>query len=137
MQFNKMIPELTVTDINISKEFYTKVLGFNIEYERPKDKFAFLSLGEAQLMLDEINDNWTVGELKYPFGNGINFQIEIEDIEGFVQNVKAQGVRLFQDIFISSYQCGDVCYEEKEVLIQDPDGYLLRFSETQKVKNDG
>ncbi len=95
MKFNKLIPELTVTDIIKSKEFYTKVLGFEIEYERPKDKFAFLSLGEAQLMLDEINGNWTVGELKYPFGNGINFQIDIEDIAGFVQNVKAQGVLLF------------------------------------------
>lgn len=136
MKFNKLIPELTVTDIDKSKEFYTKVLGFKIEYERPKDKFAFVSLGEAQLMLDQINGNWTVGELKYPFGNGINFQIDIEDIEGFVQNVKAQGVQLFQDIFTSSYQCGDECYEEKEVLIQDPDGYLLRFSETQRVKND-
>lgn len=136
MKFNKLIPELTVTDINQSKDFYTKVLGFKIEYERVEDKFAFLSLGEAQLMLDEVNDNWTVGELKYPFGNGINFQIDIEDIEGLVRNVKAQNVPLFQDIFTSSYQCGDACYEEKEVLIQDPDGYLLRFSETQKVKND-
>lgn len=136
MKFNKMIPELTVTDINKSKEFYTKVLGFKVEYERPEDKFAFLSLGEAQLMLDEINDNWNVGELKYPFGNGINFQIDIEDIEGFVSNVKTQNVPLFKDIFISSYQCGDICYEEKEVLIQDLDGYLLRISQTQKVKND-
>lgn len=57
-----------------------------------------------------------------------------EDIEGLVRNVKAQNVPLFRDIFTSSYQCGDECYEEKEVLIQDPDGYLLRFSETQKVK---
>lgn len=136
MKFNKLIPELTVTDINKSKDFYTKVLGFKIEYERVEDKFAFLSLGEAQLMLDEVNDNWTVGELNYPFGNGINFQIEIEDINGFVRKVKAQKVPLFQDVFTSSYQCGDVCYWEKEVLIQDPDGYLLRFSETQKVKND-
>ena len=136
MKFNNLIPELTVTDINKSKEFYTKVLGFKIEYERPEDKFTFLSLGEAQLMLDEINDNWNVGELKYPFGNGINFQIDIEDIDGFVRKVKAWNVPLFKDIFTSSYQCGGVCYEEKEVLIQDPDGYLLRFSETQKVKND-
>ena len=136
MKFNKLIPELTVTDINKSKAFYTKVLGFKIEYERPEDRFAFLSLGEAQLMLDEINDNWSVGELKYPFGNGINFQIDIEDIEEFVRNVKAQNVPLFKDIFTSSYQCDAVCSEEKEVLIQDPDGYLLRFSETQKGKND-
>lgn len=44
-------------------------------------------IGEAQLMLDEINGNWTVGELKYPFGNGVNFQIDIEDIKGFVHNI--------------------------------------------------
>ena len=136
MKFNKLIPELTVTDIHQSKEFYTKVWGFKIEYERQEDKFAFLSLGEAQLMLDEINDNWNVGELKYPFGNGINFQIEIEDIEGFVQKVKAQGVPLFQDIFTSSYQCEKICYIEKEVLLQDPDGYLLRFSQTQKEESE-
>lgn len=134
MKFNKLIPELTVSDIGKSKVFYTEVLGFKVEYERPEDKFAFLSLGEAQLMLDEINGNWNVGELKYPFGNGINFQIDIEDIEGFVKNVKAQGVPLLRDIFTSSYQCGDVEYEENEVLIQDPDGYLLRFSKKQKVK---
>ena len=39
MKFNKLIPELTVTDINKSREFHTKVLGFKIEYERPEDKF--------------------------------------------------------------------------------------------------
>lgn len=132
MKFNQLIPELTVTDINRSKEFYTGVLGFTIEYERSDDRFCFLSLGEAQLMLDEVNGNWTVGELKYPFGNGVNFQIDIKDIEGFVQNIREKGVALFRDIFLSSYQCGRECYEEKEVLIQDPDGYLLRFSETQK-----
>lgn len=61
MKFNKLIPELTITDINKSKDFYMTVLGFKIEYERVEDKFAFLSLGEAQLMLDEVNDNWNVG----------------------------------------------------------------------------
>lgn len=89
-------------------------------------------IGEAQLMLDEINGNWTVGELKYLFGNGVNFQIDIEDIKGFVHNIKEKGAVLFRDIFTSSYQCGKEHYEEKEVLIQDTDGYLLRFSETQE-----
>ena len=87
-------------------------------------------IGEAQLMLDEINGNWTVGELKYPFGNGVNFQIDIEDIKGFVHNIKEKGAVLFRDVFTSSYQCGKEHYEEKEVLIQDTDGYLLRFSST-------
>ena len=132
MKFNKLIPELTVSDINTTKKFYTEVLGFKIEYERIKDKFAFLSLGEAQLMIEQINDNWTVGELKYPFGNGINLQIEIDNLDSFVKKVKSKNIILFKDIFTSYYQCDNVCYMEKEVLIQDPDGYLLRFSETQK-----
>lgn len=55
MKFNKLIPELTVSDINKSKQFYTEILGFKKEYERIKDKFVFLSLGEAQIMLEEEN----------------------------------------------------------------------------------
>lgn len=31
MKFNKMIPELTVSDINKTKEFYLNILGFKLE----------------------------------------------------------------------------------------------------------
>lgn len=41
MKFNKLIPELSVTDIEKSKGFYIK-LGFRVLYERKKDKFVFL-----------------------------------------------------------------------------------------------
>ncbi|MGU9546345.1 glyoxalase superfamily protein, partial [Bacillus cereus] len=56
MNFNKTIPELSVFDINKSKNFYLNVLGAKIEYERQEDKFVFLSLEENQLMLEEIHD---------------------------------------------------------------------------------
>ena len=130
MRFNKLVPELSVSDIEASKRFYTEVLGFRIEYERPENKFAFLSLGEAQLMINQINGHWETGKLEYPLGRGINFQIEIEDLDTLVQHVKDMGISLFMGPFESHYKCDDVCYTEKEVLIQDPDGYLLRFSET-------
>lgn len=42
MNFNKMIPELSVFDIDQTIEFY-KSLGFELIYERPEDRFAFLS----------------------------------------------------------------------------------------------
>lgn len=32
MNFNKLIPELSVTDINRTREFYVDVLGFKICY---------------------------------------------------------------------------------------------------------
>ena len=130
MRFNKLVPELSVSDIEVSKRFYTEVLGFRIEYERPENKFAFLSLGEAQLMINQINGHWETGKLEYPLGRGINFQIEIEDLDTLVQHVKDMGIALFMGPFESHYKCDEICYTEKEVLIQDPDGYLLRFSET-------
>lgn len=130
MKYNQLIPELTVSDIERSKQFYTEILGFKIEYERPENKFVFLSLGEAQLMLEEENGNWSVGELKYPYGNGVNFQIEVTQLERAVTSIKEKGIHLFKDVFCSKYRCGNVVYEEKEFLILDPDGYMLRFSET-------
>lgn len=130
MKFNKLIPELSVSDIERSREFYRDILGFTIEYERPEDGFAFLSLGEAQLMIEQLNDHWSVGEMHYPFGNGVNFQIEIEGLDAFVERVKAAGVVPFKDVFESRYRADEVVYVEKEVLFLDPDGYMLRFSET-------
>ena len=78
MYFNKIIPELSVTNINNSLKFY-QTIGFRIEYERPENKFVFLSMGEIQFMIQEIseNDKWNVAPLAYPFGNGINFQLEV------------------------------------------------------------
>ncbi|MBO4927419.1 MAG: VOC family protein [Clostridiales bacterium] len=131
MVFNQLVPELSVSDIVASKRFYTDVLGFKVEYERIGDKFAFLSLGEAQLMINQINGHWETGKMEYPFGRGINFQIEIDDVDDLVKRVKDNGIVPFMDTFMSRYECDGVCYTEKEVLIQDPDGYLLRFSETQ------
>ncbi len=53
MKFNSLIPELTVTDIERTKEFYVNVLNFVVEYERPEDKFIFLSLEENQMMFEQ------------------------------------------------------------------------------------
>ena len=51
IEFNSLIPELSVSNIEISKEFY-KNLGFKIIYERPENKFCFIQLEDNQLMID-------------------------------------------------------------------------------------
>ncbi|SFK33821.1 hypothetical protein SAMN05518863_106167 [Candidatus Pantoea symbiotica] len=50
--WNRMVPELTVTDFPVSLHFYVSVLGFNIMIKRKEPDFAYLNLGEAQLMLE-------------------------------------------------------------------------------------
>ena len=127
MEFSKLIPELSVSDIKKSLEFYTNVLGFKVEYSRVEDKFYFLSINEAQMMIEEINNHWSVGELEQPFGRGINFQIEVENIEPILERLEKTGTQLFRDPKESWYKGDGVEFGQREFLVQDPDGYLLRF----------
>ena len=129
MRFNALIPELSVSDIEKSVFFYTRVLPFTVEYGRKADKFAFLSYGDAQLMIEQINDNWNVGALVRPFGRGVNFQIETNDIDAIQQSLIKHGFTPFKDVFESAYTSNDTVFRQKEMLVCDPDGYLLRFSQ--------
>lgn len=130
MHFNKNIPEMDVTNIDKSIIFY-KTCGFKIEYERKEDKFVFLSFGEIQFMLQELNgDNkWETGKLEYPFGRGINFQLEVDDVNNIYQSLKENGYPIKVDIEENWYRQNNKLLGNKEFLVQDPDGYLLRFSE--------
>ena len=128
MKFNSLIPELSVTDINISKDFYLS-LGFKIKYERPENKFCFLELENNQIMIEQINDNWNTGNLEYPFGRGINISMSISNVEELYNKITSQNIKIFKDLEVHKYKVDDKEYEDKEFLIQDPDGYLLRFND--------
>lgn len=128
--FNKNIPELSVSNLANSLEFY-KTIGFKIEYERPENKFVFISLGEIQFMLQELSDNdkWNLSPLSYPFGNGINFQLEVNNVEKIYNNLISNKYSIAFEIEENWYRQDNKLLGNKEFLVQDPDGYLLRFSE--------
>lgn len=129
MYWNEIIPELSVTNLEKSLEFYI-MLGFRIEYERVENKFAFISLGKIQFMLQEIseNDKWEIEPLKYPFGNGINFQLEVENLEEIYNKLKTSNYKIAFEMEENWYRKDNELLGNKEFLVQDPDGYLLRFS---------
>ena len=130
LEFNKNIPELSVTNLENSLKFYNAA-GFKLEYDRPENKFAFISLGEIQFMLQEIsnNDKWNVAPITYPFGNGINFQLEVDNVCSIYNNLKNSNYEIAFDIEENWYRQDNKLLGNKEFLVQDPDGYLLRFSE--------
>ena len=80
MKFNKVIPELSVSNIDKAKEFYVEKIGFKIEHEREEDKVVFISLDGCQLMLQQVNETWNVGKLEYPFGRGINLEMTVNGV---------------------------------------------------------
>jgi catechol 2,3-dioxygenase-like lactoylglutathione lyase family enzyme len=61
MKFNKLIPELSVSDIDKSLKFYVDILGFKIEYQRKETSFVFLSFQGSQIMIEKINNFWNTG----------------------------------------------------------------------------
>lgn len=136
LEFNKNIPELSVTNLKNSLSFYITI-GFKIEYERPEDKFAFISLGDIQFMLQEVspNEKWDLAPLTYPFGNGINFQLEVDNVNKIYNNLKSNNYKITFEIEENWYRQDDKLLGNKEFLVQDPDGYLLRFSEDLGEKN--
>lgn len=127
MKFNSLIPELSVSDINVSKEFYQKI-GFKIMYERPENKFCFLQLENNQIMIEQNNDNWNTGDMEYPYGRGINISMSVSNVEEHYRDLKEKNMKMFLELEVHKYRVDDEISEDKEFLVQDPDGYLLRFN---------
>ncbi len=119
MVYNALIPELIVSNIEQSKVFYIDVLGFNIEYERPEDRFVFISLGDIQLMLEEASKTELSG-LKYPFGKGVNFSFGVDDVEKLYHRVKAKNYPIRRKLEKRRFRVKDQLLEPNEFALLDP-----------------
>ncbi|WP_234917658.1 bleomycin resistance protein [Aeromonas veronii] len=123
-----MVPELSVTDLARSLVFYTGLLGFSVRYRRDDPPFAYLEQQQIQLMLEQVHPaGWQVGALEPPFGRGINLQMELTEIQPLLDRLQAAGIALFRQPIEVWYPVGEMLAGQREFLLQDPDGYLLRF----------
>ncbi|MFS1430266.1 bleomycin resistance protein [Vibrio splendidus] len=128
--WNPMVPELSVSNFEASLSFYVDVLGFSERIKRENPDFVYLEQEQVQIMLEQITDSgWITGELVTPLGRGVNFQIELSDLEPLVERLKKANVRFFRDLKETWYDIGEKLSGEREFLIQDLDGYLLRFTQ--------
>ncbi|MBU6398667.1 MAG: VOC family protein [Rhodospirillales bacterium] len=108
--------------------FWCGLLGFSVAYSRPEAGFAYLQRGKLQIMLCQINGEWETGVLEYPLGRGINFQMEVPDCSPILTALAQAGWPLFRPVEEKRYKIGDGWEVCQEFLVQDPDGYLLRFT---------
>lgn len=129
MRWAPLVPELAVSDIARSLDFYVNLSGFEAVYERAG--FAYLALGEAQLMLaQEPGDPlWKTAPREYPYGRGINLQIDVLDVEALRKRLLAENYPIKVDLQTNWYRQDDVLLGNLEFLVMDPDGYLLRFAQ--------
>jgi len=127
-----LVPELLVTDLDASLHFWVDLCGFTVRYDRPDERFAFLALGSAHLMLEQagIWRNWLVGPLAVPFGRGMNLQITVADSDAIATRLIDAGVVLFMEPETKWYRTGDTEAGVRQFIVADPDGYLARFQST-------
>jgi len=129
MSSAKLVPELLVSDHGVSRDFYVRIIGFAVRYERPAEKFCYLDLDGAELMIEQETDFWATARREKPYGRGINLQIEVPALEPILGRLAAAGISLFRPVEEAWYRAGNTYSGNRQFLVQDPDGYLLRIFE--------
>jgi catechol 2,3-dioxygenase-like lactoylglutathione lyase family enzyme len=137
-----LVPELDVHDLDTSLRFYVGVIGFVVIFERPKERFAYLGLHGAELMLQDASGpgrRFRTAALERPFGRGVNLQIAVPNVDETLEAVRAAGVEPVVDIEERWYDVdvlmpsgrwterGAMRAGNRQFVVADPDGYLLRF----------
>jgi catechol 2,3-dioxygenase-like lactoylglutathione lyase family enzyme len=126
----RLVPELLVTELHRSLRFWRDLCSFTVAFDRFDEGFAYLDRDGAQIMLEERgrNRNWLTGRLENPLGRGVNFQVSVPAIEPIVAALGGANWPLYMAPEQKWYRTGTVETGVHQFLVQDPDGYLIRFS---------
>ncbi|KTD47767.1 bleomycin resistance protein [Legionella quateirensis] len=130
-----MTPELCCSNFKSSLSFYVELLGFKIQYQREHEGFAMLERQGSRIMLDEIRANtvmgnkrvWITAPMERPFGRGINLEIKTTQVEQLYQVCEESEATIFLPIEDKWYRAGNVEIGNRQFIVLDPDGYMLRF----------
>lgn len=116
---------LNVTDIERSKEFYSKVFGFQLagESEEEGRRFVFLSEGEKLVLT-----LWQQSEGRFEKGrpglHHLSFQVDtIEQVREAEQRLRALNVTLIHDGIVPHAEGR----ESGGIFFEDPDGIRLEI----------
>ena len=126
----KMVCELHVNDLDATSSFWREVLGFGIAYQRPEEGFLYLEHAEGhQVMLCRRNGRFETGALEYPLGQGVMFQLYFDRLAPILAALEQRGWPIYlgpREVWrrVGANEAG-----QREVFIQDLEGYLLMLAE--------
>jgi len=109
-------------DVDSSVDFYTRKLGFKID-KHVKSAFAALSLGNLMLYINSpgaggAGQAMPDGTMPAP-GGWNRFQLQVENIEDAVKDLKEEGARFRNEIVTG--------IGGKQILLEDPSGNLIEL----------
>jgi len=129
MELSALYPEFIVKDLDRSSNFYVGIIGFEIKFSRPEERFQYLTFGSAHIMLLEDNQNQhsRTGPMEYPRGQGVNFSIVAPDVSQLASSLEANNYPLRIPVRDQWHRENEIEHGETQLWVMDPDGYLLRF----------
>ena len=118
----KVVPEIAVSDMQRSLEFYSS-LGFVKDDEGIIDdkgsQWYSLALGDAALWLirEDVLEDLDPDEER---GNGVNIYLSVDDVDAIYEKLKPDAM-IVKDI-------ETLWYGLRQFSVSDPDGYLLTIN---------
>lgn len=126
----RMVPELHVTDLARSLAFWRDIAGFAIAYQRAAEGFVYLERPDgAQVMLCQRHGRFETGPMQHPLGQGAMFQAYVDDLAPVLAAIATVEWPIYLGPREIWRQTGNVESGQREVFVQDPDGYLLMIAQ--------
>ena len=114
-----MSPQLIVTDIKRSVKFYTRKLGFSLEFNY-EDFYAGVSKDGYTIHLKSGKPS--IEERKNRRDNEhLDLVFSVDNIEGLFEEILVSAIDIIQPLRTMPYG--------KEFYLADPDGYIIGFLE--------
>ena len=116
-KIKKMSPQFLVADIDRSIDFYTKTLGFDIDF-RYEDFYAGIIKDGCSIHLKSGKPS--IEERKNKRNNeGLDISFSVDGIEDLYEELSNKRIEFVQPLRDMPYG--------KEFYITDPDGYIIAF----------
>jgi predicted enzyme related to lactoylglutathione lyase len=122
-RIKKMSPQLLVTDINNSIEFYKKKLGFSVDFHYG-DFYAGISKDGFSIHLKTGNPSTEERRSKRR-NEDVDIMFSVESVKDLYEEFYRQAVEIIQPLRNMDYG--------EEFYIVDPDGYIIAFLEENQL----
>ena len=126
----RLVCELLVDDLAVSRAFWEGALGFEVAYQRPEQAFVYLERRDgAHIMLCQRSGNWETAALERPYGRGVMVQVYVDELYDILAALNRTGRPLYAGPREVWRRWGDREGGKREIVVQDPDGYLVMLAQ--------
>lgn len=120
MNITGIIPQLRTTDLSASIDFYTRKLGFALEF-RHEDFYAGIRAGAQAFHLKQVCEpDPSIADVDAD--GHFHLYLQTDDIDAAAATLQAKGVVLAQDVHGTDWQT-------REFVIHDDQGHTLYFGQ--------